>query len=291
MLFREIRIGRMLHAKCCFYGIDINSITSLESKRAWKSISDETDFIYCRNDRSTKMLKELGCKNVYRCSDLTFGLLTDAEREKSKECLKKLNVCENEYVIWAVLMPWPTWEYDETKHGERYHLLVHQLQEIANSPQYDGMTHVFMPFHYQMEIPIIKDVISGIHGKSVVCDVEKGIDIGEKRLLFKYAKQCVTMKFHGAMFSIFNGTPAAIVSYSDKTSDILKELGLEEYCTEYGIRENQDFYKCFDLDIDRFHKVVDRSCQPEAKEKFVRAGETLKALSNQSKEQLRLWLK
>ena len=291
VLLKEIRIAKKLHTKCCLYGIDINSITSSGVKQAWKSISEEVDYIYCRNARTTKMLKELSCKNVYRSSDLTFGLLTDAEKEERRECLQKLNICENGYVIWAVLMPWPTWEYDESKHGDRYHLLVHQLQEIANSPQYDGLTHVFLPFHYQMEIPIIRDIVCGIKGKFVVCDTQKQIDIGEKRLLFKYAKYCITMKFHGAMFAIFNGTPAAIVSYSDKTSDVLKELGLEEYYIEYGIRENQDFYKRFDLNLDEFHKIVERSCQPEARERFEHAGDILKALSGQCKERLISWLK
>lgn len=288
---KEIKIARKLGTKTCLYGIDINSINQEESKMAWKSISEQVDFIICRNDRTTKMLNALGCRNATRASDLTFGLTTDAEQREDRACLEKLGIEEKKYVIWAVLMPWPTWEYEEQKHGERYHLLVNQLQTIANMPQYQGLKHVFMPFHYQMEMPIIQDIRSGIHGRSIVCDDEKGLDIGEKRLLFRYAKQCVSMKFHGAMFAIYHGTPTAIVSYSDKTSDVLKEMGLHDYYIEYGIRETQDFYKCFDLDMESIRNIVTHSCQDQATLDFKAAEVKLKEMSKNCKRQMLFWLK
>lgn len=75
-LLKLVRIVKSLKTKIVFYGIDINSIDKPQSKEAWVKISQIADFILLRNKRSAEMLKEIGCKNVYKSSDITFALTT-----------------------------------------------------------------------------------------------------------------------------------------------------------------------------------------------------------------------
>lgn len=289
-LLKEFRIAKCLKTKTCIYGVDINSISKPEAKELWKKISNVTCFIVTRNRNTYNMLSDIGCSHVFRSCDLTFALETEPEKNDNKSCLERLKIREGEYVIWAALMPWPQWEYDESKHGERYRLYINNLQEIANLPQFDGLTHVFLPFHAPSELPMLYDLVKGIKGKTIIVDRDNTIDISEKRLLFKYAKQSVVLKFHGFMFSLYNATPAAVVSYSNKFSDVLDEFGLEKYSTRYGIRESSDFYKEFDLNMDEFRTIVERSSTKQAKTDFKHASEKLRSMASVASDRLADWL-
>lgn len=78
---------------------------------------------------------------------------------------------------------------------------------------------------------MIRDIVNGTDINYKVIELES--PIGEKRLLFKYAKQAVVMRFHGVQFALYYGTSFRAVSYSPKTTDSLNELGLNDRYVEF----------------------------------------------------------
>lgn len=289
-IFKEISFAKMTGCKICIYGVDINSINYDSNKEAWKKISEIVDFIIVRNDRSIKLLEELKCKNVYRSSDITFGLETFKEKDESKVVLEKINCKENEYITWAIPMPWFENEYSESKYGKRYRQLLSDLVTIANLPELKKYKHILLPFYYGMDCRIAYDLEKMIEGEAIVIDKNINMDIEEKRLLFKYAKFNICMRFHGAMFSIYGTKPALIISYSNKTTNVINEMGLEKYLIEYGIRKSADFYDEFDLNKDKLKKVLENVLSKNANQDFEIASKKLKEMSADSKNKLSSWL-
>ena len=288
-LCSEIMLAKKCHTKTCMYGIDINSISKPENKDIWKKISVLTDFIVCRNQRTYQMLSDLGCANIIRSSDITFSVESNVEKTDDMSCLEKIGCKKDKYVLWAIPMPWFDNEYKDEIHGERYRKLVHDIQRVANSETCSELKHVFLPFYYNMDMKIIGDIVKGIHGEYVVCDKNKQLSIDEKRMLFKLAKACVCMRFHGSMFALYQCTPLVAISYSNKTSDVIKEYGLERDMIEYGIRNNADFYSEFDLDgfklLEIFQNVVGNRTSADYKE----TSRLLKEMATNAKGRLIQW--
>lgn len=288
-LCSEIKLAKKLHTKTCMYGIDINSISKPENKDIWKNISTLIDFIICRNQRTYQMLCDLGCKNAIKSSDITFSVESSVEKMDDETCLKKLGCEKGKYVLWAIPMPWFDGEYSDEIHGKRYRKLVSDIQSVANHKNNKDIKNVFIPFYYDMDMKIIGDIVKGIQGDYVICDKSKMLSIEEKRMLFRLAKVCVCMRFHGAMFALYHCTPLVTVSYSNKTSDVIRECGLEEDMVEYGIRTNADFYSEFDLDESKLISIFEAVNQSRKRNDYQEISETLKKMANNAKGKLIQW--
>jgi len=120
-------------------------------------------------------------------------------------------------------MPWNTNELQEPKILKRYNRLCAQFRHFIL--KYQKAQNVFLPFLKGVEIEKIMDIVRGtdINYKIVGLD----FTLGEKLLLFKYARQAIVMRFHGVQFALFHRTPFLAISYFPKTSNILTELGLD----------------------------------------------------------------
>ena len=110
-----------------------------------------------------------------------------------------------------------------------------------------------------------------------------------KETFFKYAEEAVVMRFHGVQFALFYGTPFVAVSYSPKTTNVLKEFGLSGMYVEYGIRENSCFKEEFDISEEKWKKLInDMGSQKEAVESD---SQKLKKIARDRKKFLLEWLK
>lgn len=289
-LFSSIQFAKKFHAKVCIYGIDINSISSPENKVAWKKISELVDFIIVRNHKSYCLLHELGCENVRESVDITFGVNAEAENESEDSCLKKLDLEQGKYNLWAIPMPWFSSEYDEEIHGKRYKKLLENLSEIAYNEHLKNNINVFLPFYYDMDMKLIKDLVERLKLPYVICDSSKALTLGEKRALFRFSNCNICMRFHSVMFSIYNGQAGVFISYSDKTSNVIRLLGLEDFLVEYGIRNSADFYKEFDLDMKKVNQVMDNVFSND-KKSIGKIAAKMKLEANTAQEELIKWLK
>ena len=290
---REISIARSLKKKVCIYGVDINSINKEENKKAWYDISNLVSFIVCRNNKTKKMLDDIGCKNVIKTGDITFGLETEEELHEisTTHVKEKLGIVNEHFALWAIPMLWSIDDLDNESVQFRYSNLIKLLQSLANSQELKEYTHLFLPFFYKKDMRLFEDLIKNLDCKYIIVDKSYGLTYGEKRLLFKEANICLCMRFHAAMFSLFHKRPALYISYADKTSDVIREHGLEFALCEYGFSKNENFYKEFDLDYEDVIEKMRYILSGGGYEKVCLASDNLKKSTKIAKEKLIEWLK
>ena len=261
-LKKEISIAQRFGKKVCIYGIDINSIDKKENMKAWFEISKLVSFIVCRNDKTRRMLGAIGCRNVIRTADITFGLETEKDLNKNSgaEVKNKIGIGDKKFVLWSIPMLWSSDDMRINHNQSRYWKLIETLQMVANSKELCKYTNVFLPFFYEKDIGLYRDLVKGINGNYLLLEEKYGLSYEEKRVLFKEAEFCICMRFHAAMFSLFYKRPALYISYSDKTSDVIKECGLRSALCEYGFSNSENFYREFDLDyndvISKIRKIL-----------------------------------
>lgn len=288
ILLNEIKFAKKFGAKICFYGIDINSINEPVNIEAWKDILDEVDLFIVRNSKTKHLLDGLKKNNVIKSSDITFGLITSDEKQSSKSVLHKVGLNDQEYILWAIPM-----EFPENRKAERYSKFVASLQNLANKSMFRNYTHVFLPFNYNKDLQLLEDISKGIDGKSIICDNSFALSIEEKRILFKYARSGVFMRFHSVMFSIYYALPGVFISYSDKTSDVLRDVGLEDHFIEYGIKSDEDFCREFDLDEDKAILMADSIIKDDTvfRERLELASNYLKRQADSAKEEFETYIR
>lgn len=243
------------------YGVDICGLKANESWAVWKSIAAVTDYLNFRNKYSADLVNDcLENKKASSAPDISFSYVSEYEKNQDMidDLLYKLGLDKSRYIVWALAMPWNYEELNQESIQSRYQKLCNQIAIACNRYDSYGYLNVFLPFFHNSDCQIIKSVSKKLKGRYLILD-EYQIPLGAKRALFKEALACVSMRFHGIAFSLYHGTPVAAISYAPKSSRIMSENGLSEYCTEFGIRSTSCFFREFDIDEERLIEVCDKA--------------------------------
>lgn len=250
-----IKWAKLFGTRVCMYGIDINPVKSDKCINLWRKLIREVDFITTRNENCYLMLEKIEKKNTQHYSDITFSLTTQNEKDDQINLAKKLGLENGMYEAWVVAMPWSKKELASDHVQERYQKLC---KLIAGEIDHIKSKVLFIPFFYGNDLQFITDIVERVSDTSriVVADEKSGIVFSDRRLLFKHAKQCVCMRFHSVLFALYYAKPFLAISYSPKTSQLLREIGLDDRMVELGIRSNEFFYKEFDIEEKLLNRLL-----------------------------------
>lgn len=274
-----IQFAKLCGVKVIIYGVEINPVKRKINLKIWDIIRKSCDFVSLRNSASKSNFKKLD--NVQSYSDVTFALKTKAEKEE--DFLESHSELVKPYNVWALAMPWSTEELMQEHYKKRYDILIMQIVKVINDNE---IMPVFVPFYAGNDNKMIRDIAEKLNKNYVICDDEKYL-IEERRKIFMYAKKCFCMRYHSVLFALYNSKNFTAISYSPKTSELLKECGLYDYCIEFGIRSSNFFYKEFDMDEKRFQMLAQNSINPE---KLKEVSDILKKKAELGKKQLRDWI-
>ncbi|BCZ47084.1 hypothetical protein psyc5s11_31510 [Clostridium gelidum] len=254
----ELLISKIYRTHRALYGVEVNSLCITKIQRyIWNLNLSLFDYISVRNKESKDML--IKCKNVKieATADMTFGLETDDESKQNIDNILKNYNIKKKYILWGLAMPFNDAELRSEHFRNRYNDLCNTIVKIANNYA-DNYINVFLPFLYENDIRFINDVVKKIKGEYVVLDTKNNsISLSIRRLFFKKSELNICMRFHSVAFSIYNSSKFIAISYSPKTTRLLKELGLDNYI-EYGIRSSQFFFKEFDLNIRYLLELINK---------------------------------
>lgn len=288
LLLVKVVLAILSRTKLAIYGVEFNSFDKIVNRNIWKLIFLLCDMIVVRNKDSVLKINGLGIKKVKYGTDITFSLQTNVELNDNGSILKKLSLEKNKYIIWALAMPWTDEEMQEKHFQLRYKSMTEILLDTIN--RYSEYVHVLLPFFYPSDIKLINDLKRKLTVKYIICDKKTGVDLDEKRYIFKYARMAVCMRFHSVVFSLYHDTPFCAISYSPKTSNILMEQDMTENMVEFGIRNSQFFYREFDLDGDKFRRIVAKHLYSSKSDGKIKHSELIK-YAKINENRLIEWLK
>ena len=273
-----IKFAQRFGVKIIIHGVEINPVKRKINLLLWDYIRKSCDFVSLRNSDSKKNFKKL--VNVQSYSDVTFALETDAEQKNDfftlHDELSKL------YNVWALAMPWSTEELEQEHYKKRYCKLIMQIVSTINKSE---IMPVFVPFYDENDNKLIKDIVKKLNRNYVICDQNYLVE--EKRQVFLHAKKCFCMRYHSVLFALYNSKNFIAISYSPKTSELLKEYGLYDYCIEFGIRSTNFFYKEFDMEDEEFYALTEKNI---SQEKLLEISDMLKKKAQFGKKQLKDWI-
>lgn len=248
-----ISMAKIFNTDVCLYGIELTNIRNKKAKYLWKKLIAKVDWINTRTSASynmlVKMAREENSNKIEFSPDVTFAI-SDLE---VKQIQNSNYICEEEYVLWALAMPWNIDEMENVHYGERYCKFINDLYKIYEEikKEYPKSVQVFIPFLKNRDDIVIRDLVS----KGVTnFEIYEG-GVYNIREIFAHAQLAVCMRFHSVIFSLYEHCRFVAISYSPKTTNTLKENNITGY-VEFGIRDSGYFYKEFDLDVDKIKKCI-----------------------------------
>jgi len=254
------RAAKIFHCERLFFGIEINNLKSQWGKDYWRFFVNNSKAVIARNEDTVKMLSSITEGNqgkLFVSSDVTFAFETAEEMEG---VINPQFIPQPGYLLMALAMPWTNAEMNDEHYKSRFQKFVDQIvnvikKELDCEGKYSSL--VFLPFYGGSDIHLINSIISKLDSYPVKV-IDNDYPIGYKRMLFKYAKHVMAMRYHSVLFSLFNATPFTAISYSGKTSNLMIENGLSDHMVEFGIRSNQFFYKEFDLNKEKLEEALEK---------------------------------
>jgi len=249
----------------------------------WKAIQNFSEIIIVRNIFSERLLKTIGVSEKLKAfPDVTFSLITGPEKDdnanehRTLDCLiQKLGIFSKPYVIMVLAKPWTDEEIDG-RYRNRYEKLCSQLITLCNKCMSEGNKILFLPFFHNNDRDFIKQIEPSLYGEYKVCE-ENEINLEEKRLLFAGAKACISMRFHGVAFSLYQGIPCEAICYAPKATELMREVGLNDFIVRFGIRADSCFFSEFDMEDHALNAVYCKLWEPESKDRFQRASQILRS--------------
>lgn len=203
---------------------------------SWCSVRDNTSLEYIRRYRH----------QVVNCGDLYFGNDSHyVDHSTERKCIVSVA-----YPFYA----------DEIIHPEvkrRYKLLVSDIAKAVAYIKELGYEVNYLPFAIGRDEPMIADIQKELGSDDKV--LKRGADytLDNVDKLFGGYNLALSMRFHSILLAVKNAVPVIPISYDYKSEELLKEAGLVELSTRYGIAENRCFGEILDLDTDNLKRVIE----------------------------------
>lgn len=205
---------------------------------SWCSVRDNVSLEFCKKYR----------KQVVNCGDLYFG----------NEHHYIDHSTRNEKCIVSIAYPFYPHEIVVPSIKKRYDLLVENIAEAVATIKAKGYDITYLPFFSGRDEPMIADIQRKLSSYDKV--LVRGTDYTLDKIdqLFGSFKLALSMRFHSILLAVKNAVPVIPISYDYKSEELLKEAGLAEYSTRYGIAKNHCFGIEKDLDMEALNRSIGR---------------------------------
>lgn len=205
---------------------------------SWCSVRDNMSLEFCKKYR----------KQVVNCGDLYFGNKYHYNKhpQQTKKC------------IVSVAYPFYTNEIILPDVKRRYNTLVKNIAEAITMIKARGYEITYLPFFMGRDEPMIADIQKEMESNDKI--LERGIDYTLDKIdwLFGSFNLALSMRFHSILLAVKNAVPVIPISYDYKSEELLKEAGLIEYSTRYGIAKNRCFGIEKDLDMKELKQSIEK---------------------------------
>lgn len=251
-----VSLAKIFRTKVILYGIEVTKVRRKKTIILWKKLLRKLDWVNTRTRESLNVfanMADVDKRNSFFYSpDVTFAL-------KDQDLLKynrkpQCNEFKDDFIIWALGMPWTAEERSEEHFQKRYRVFIKAMVEVHRHLDmvFPTCRNILVPFSKPKDVTLAEDLISsGFDNVEVF-----GGEMTEIRPLFSKAQFAICMRFHSVIFSMYERCPFVAISYSPKTTDTLQDNGMNNF-TEFGIRDSAYFYKEFDLNKDELLRLID----------------------------------
>jgi polysaccharide pyruvyl transferase CsaB len=213
------------------YAQGVGPVKKRFNKKIIKLVLNKVNLIIVRDEKSSRLLQELGIKKelISVCADSSFLL----KKEKlPEEIIKKYQLTSksgtlidtnnaDNITIGIVLRNCKEIE-------QNYESKIIQLAKIVDflAKKFQAKL-IFIPFQIGADLTLIKDIIKKIDYPSVTY-LKEEISSAQMLSLFSHLSLIIGMRFHALVFATISNKPFLAIDYDPKVRNYIYSIGLPE---------------------------------------------------------------
>jgi len=218
-----IKLAKLMKNKVIMLSQGIGPIVNEKSKTATVKALKKVDFITVRDIQSKNFLEELGVdKNkLYLSSDPVINFCSnDDEYVEDKKENNKKNVCFS-------LRNWNNVNVSE------------KISNVAEMLIKNNIECHFIPFYYNEDLPLIKEVEEILNKKGInAVYYKEKLSTNEAFYIIKNMNLLVGVRLHSLIFAASANVPFVAVSYDHKVDHFVESVDMNVECNIENIDEN-----------------------------------------------------
>lgn len=214
-------LAKRMNLKVMFYANGIGPLIKRINRTLTRKIMNQVDVITLREELSFHEMKELGVDKpkVFLTADAALSVLGESgDDSDATQLLKKLGIENRGPYIGFSLRKCPG--HEKFQH-EDYEEAVARLADYMSETH--GLYPVFIPMHYPVDLPVLRNVAAGMRNKSYV--VQSRLDVKDTYALIGKMEMLVGMRLHALVFGAAACVPMVGLVYEPKIEGFLNYIG------------------------------------------------------------------
>lgn len=156
-----VTLSSFFGTRVVLYGIEVTEIRNNISRKLWRKLLKKVDWVTTRTQNSQKILLSItNEREVLFFPDITFAL-RDLDLNKYLKRIKTPEIYED-FILWALAMPWSLEELQNKHFKDRYNTLVSALIDAHHyiDRVFPDCKNVLVPFLHPSDMAFAQNLIS-----------------------------------------------------------------------------------------------------------------------------------
>jgi len=222
-------VARIYRKKIMLYGVGIGQLKNPLGRVLVRKIVESCKAVTVRDQASATRLKEIGILGtlIKVTADPVFCLRPSSNLETDAKADDQIRVGLSLREWWHRPDMWPNLTMSERIRKQK-EFLDHIEEVCLFLHDQIGASYVGLPFYGPQDLPVLKEMKFRLGNKlQVIEDKLAPIDVlnrvGETQAL-------IGMRLHSLIFAAINLKPMIALSYQEKTTAFMDEIGLPQLC-------------------------------------------------------------
>lgn len=245
LLLNPLLICEILNKKIILYTQSIGPLSSRTQEYITKWVLNKTNMIFIREDHTLKLLNKIKVKKKLIKRTVDAGFLFNPTKNKSLEdFISDKSIIKNKIIVGITVRKWL--KPDKQIKYEKY--IATFIDKIVKNNS--NIIFVFIPqvtskVHDDDDRDIASRLITNIHHKSNVINLDKEYSHNEIKDIYTGLDFLIGTRFHSVIFSLTSYVPAIAIEYEYKTSGIMKDLDLSKWVIPIEDVTDKNLYEKF----------------------------------------------
>jgi len=252
-----VRLAKALGKEVVFLPNSYGPFEGLTVKQQVRSVFNQLDLVYARENASSKSLSELMGKSIPVEMDLGF-FLEKGSQEEALKILQKYNLTKEDKVVGVTIRPWrfPGLSNPEELYKKYIDSVVDLTRHMLSKGYKVALCNQSLgPNSHEDDRNAIKDLLNKIQDPNIIW-INENLPCDTLKAVYSNFYFFIGTRFHSIIFSLTSLVPSIAIGYGgNKAKGIMGDFRLDDYVVQIQDVNSDLLVKMFDKAIVEYDNI------------------------------------
>jgi colanic acid/amylovoran biosynthesis protein len=252
-----VRLAKALGKKVVFLPNSYGPFIGLTVKQQVRTVFNQLDLVYARENVSSKSLSDLLGKNIPVEMDLGF-FLEKGSQEEALKILQKYNLKTDDKIVGVTIRPWrfPGLSNPEGLYKKYIDSVVDLTKHMLSKGYKVALCNQSLgPNSHEDDRNAIKDLLQKVQDPNLIW-INENLPCDTLKALYSNFYFFIGTRFHSIIFSLTSLVPSIAIGYGgNKALGIMGDFSLDDYVVQIQDVQSDGLVKMFDKAISEYDAI------------------------------------